>query len=305
MSDETANSVNAPVSGHVVQARDILGDVNVGARIVVPAAVEAPRKFGAGAEITVGARTYLVQAHLAEEGFSDDGSYRRARCQTAYGHVWLRQAATDPLSAEYELLKALRGNGFPHVVQFDVTGRTTTLVTTWPTASSGKPCDGLDAWLGPRHTLDSYRLYRLCGGLAGLATMLGRLHERGVVHRGLTPDGVIELDDGGLVPRDLGLAARSVGRNEHLSAYQAPEQHVRGTGHVGAWTDVYQLAAVAYRVIAGRPVEAVAPLPLTAWAPVPERLAAVLHAALSADPERRPDTRSFSAAVLAARADIE
>lgn len=302
MSDEVTNSVNGPVFGQVVQARDVHGDVNVygGARFIVPSEVEMPQAFGAGAEVTVGPRTYLVQAHLAGEHWSDDGPSRQARCKAADGHVWLRQAVTGALTAEADLLRALRGKGFPRVVQFDVTGRTSTLVTTWPTSRSGKPCDGLDALPGT-HVMDSLRLFRFCGGLAGLGTTLGGLHERGLAHRGLTPDGVIVLDDGGLVLRDLGLAALPVARNEHVSAYQAPEQHMRGSGDVGGWTDVYQLAAVAYHVIAGRPA---GPLPLTSWAPVPERLAAALHAALAADPAQRPDMRSFCAMVLAARADI-
>ena len=305
MSDEVTNSVDGHVSGPVVQARDVHGDVHLydGARFIVPTEVEKPQAFGAGAEVTVGQRTYLVQAHLAEERWSDDGTTwrRQARCKAPDGHVWLRQATpAGALGAEADLLKALRGTGFPRVVQFDVTGRTTTLVSTWPTSSSGKPCDGLDALVGT-HVMDSLRLFRFCGGLAGLGTTLGSLHERGLAHRGLTPDGVIVLDDGRLVLRDLGLAARPVGRNEHPSAYQAPEQHMRGSGNVGGWTDVYQVAALAYHVIAGRPA---GPLPLTSWAPVPERLAAAVQAALAVDPAQRPDMRSFRAMVLAARTDI-
>lgn len=303
MTDDGSNSVQGPVTGDVVQAREIHGGVHLGAQVVVPSAVETPRPFGAGTEIIVGDSTYIVQEHLAEEGHSADGWYRRARCMTANGHGWLRQGPGE-LAAERDLLRTLRGNGFPRVVQFDVAGRTTTLVTTWPTSGSGKPCAGLEAWLGPRHTLDSLRLYRFCGGLAALATTLGRLHGNGVAHRGLTPDGIVVLDNGDLVLRDLGLAARRITRGEHLSVYQAPEQHMRGSGQIGTWTDVHQLAAIAYHVIAGRPADAVAPLPLTSWVSVPHRLSAVLDAALSADPAQRPDIRAFGAGVLAARADL-
>ncbi len=293
------NEVHGPVNGQVVQARDIYGDVNVGAQFVVPSAVEAPRAFGAGAEVVVGGRAYLVHAHLAEEWHSADGTtlHRRARCAGAGGHVWLRQG-TAALARERDLLETLRGKGFPKVVQYDAP--TNTLVTTWPTARSGKPCDGLDALLGAQ-ALDSYRLYRLCGGLAGLATTLHSLHQRRVAHRGLSPDGLVELDDGGLVLRDLGLAAHPVARDEHAGQYQAPEQHMRGSGHVGPWTDVHQLAAVAHHLIAGRPATG---LPLTAFARVPQRLADVVAAALSTDPDRRPDARSFGAAVHAARSEL-
>lgn len=294
---DVRNEVNAPVTGDVVQARDIHGDVHLGARFVVPSPVDVPPEFGVGAEIVVGARSYFAQAHL-EEGYSADGRtrYRQARCTAADGHVWLRQG-TKALAREHELLRTLCGNGFPRTVQFEAD----TLVTTWPTARGGKPCDGLDALRGTQ-ALDSYRLYRLCGGLSAIGTTLHRLHERGLTHRGLAPDGLIELDDGGLVLRDLGLAAHHVTRNEHPGSYQAPEQHMRGSGDIGPWTDVYQLAAVAYDLIAGRPDFA---LPLTAWAPVPRRLADVIDAALSADPTRRPDARTMGAEVLAARSELD
>ncbi|KOV79283.1 hypothetical protein [Nocardia sp. NRRL S-836] len=295
-----SNEVHGPVNGYVVQARDIHGDVNVGVRMIVPSPVEVPRAFGAGAELVVGDRTYLVQGHLAEEWYSADGTtlHRRARCAVPGGHVWLRQG-TAALARERDLLAAVRGAGFPEVVQYDAPS--STLVTTWPTARSGKPCAGLDAVLGTQ-ALDSYRLYRLCGGLARLTTTLHGLHRHRVAHRGLSPDGLVELDDGGLVLRDLGLAAHPVARGEHPGHYQAPEQHMRGTGHVGPWTDVYQLAAVAHHVIAGRPVTE--PAPPAAYARVPRRLADVVAAALSTDPARRPDLRSFGAAVHAARSEL-
>ena len=299
----TENNINAPVSGQVVQARDIQGGVHLhqSTQFIVPTAVDVPRAFGSGVEVTVGEHTYLVHAHLAEERFSADGtvSRRQARCtriEPAGGPVWFRQdearagTVSQALADEHELLKRLQGKGFPQVVQFARDGGTTTLVTTWPQSGSGKPCEGLDALLGP-HPLDSLRLYRLCTGLAGMCATLGALHDAGAVHHGLTPAGLIMRDDGGLVLRDLA----------HTTEYLAPEQHPRGPGRPGPHTDTYQLVAVAYHVITGRPPNLGTPLPVRS---VPARLAIALDAALAPDPVRRPDIRALGAALRAACDDI-
>ena len=53
--------------------------------------------------------------------------------------------------------------------------------------------------------------------------------------------------------RDLGLAARDHEPGEGPAAYQAPEQRRGGNGRSGSHTDIYQLAAIAYHLVAGHP----------------------------------------------------
>jgi serine/threonine protein kinase len=130
------------------------------------------------------------------------------------------------------------------------------------------------------------------------------LHDHGVTHRYLTPGGIITLDDGRLVLRDLGLAARDHEPGEGPADYQAPEQR-RGDRHPGPQTDIYQLAAVAYHLVTGRPPNAGISLPVRAQArDVPERVRRALDAALALDPTERPDISSLGATLRAARDDL-
>jgi len=153
--------------------------------------------------------------------------------------------------------------------------------------------------------MDSWRLFRFLGGLAGLCGTLAWLHDQGAAHRHLTPAGIIVLDDGRLVLRDLGLAARGPEPGEGPADYQAPEQRRQARYRPGPRTDVYQLAALAYHLVAGCPPLARTPLPVRAQAPgVPERAAVALDAALSPEPAERPDISALGGALRAASDDL-
>lgn len=105
--------------------------------------------------------------------------------------------------------------------------------------------------------------------------------------------------------RDLGLAARGHEPGEGPADYQAPEQRLRSYRRAGPPTDVYQLAAVAYHLIAGRPPNAETPLPVRAQVrDVPERISRALDAALARAPTERPDIRSLGTTLRAARDEL-
>jgi hypothetical protein len=298
--------------------------------IAAPAVVTAAPSAGAwygGAEVAIGDRVYLIHDDLLEEHFSPDRSLLRRQARglrlvpssgPGAGYVWVRHVeahrgtplariALNALAHERDLLASLRSvRGLPRVSQFAADNRTATLVAGWPASrSTGVPCERLDALLGRDGApIDPWHLFRLCTGLAGLCETLAKLHDHGVTHRYLTPGGIITLDDGRLVLRDLGLAARDHEPGEGPADYQAPEQR-RGDRHPGPQTDIYQLAAVAYHLVTGRPPNAGISLPVRAQArDVPERVRRALDAALALDPTERPDISSLGATLRAARDDL-
>ena len=298
--------------------------------IAAPAVVTAAPSAGAwygGAEVAIGDRVYLIHDDLLEEHFSPDRSLLRRQARglrlvpssgPGAGYVWVRHVeahrgtplariALNALAHERDLLASLRSvRGLPRVSQFAADNRTATLVAGWPASrSTGAPCERLDALIGRDGApIDRWHLFRLCTGLAGLCETLAKLHDHGVTHRYLTPGGIITLDDGRLVLRDLGLAARDHEPGEGPADYQAPEQR-RGDRHPGPQTDIYQLAAVAYHLVTGRPPNAGISLPVRAQArDVPERVRRALDAALALDPTERPDISSLGATLRAARDDL-
>ena len=305
-------------------------------QLVGPTAGPAPGISGwqGGAEIMIGDHAYLLHDELLEERYSPDHSvlYRQARGLRLVPrggrddeHAWLRQAhvtsarsqpgpgqaspaaraALPALRGERDLLARLRSvRGLPRVTQLVADGRTTTLVLGWPATRSGAPCDTLSTRLDGGPT-DSWRMSRLFAGLAALCRTLAALHEAGFAHRLLAPSGIIVLDDGRLVLRDAGLAARGPEPGEGPADYQAPEQRAGSRGRPGPATDCYQLAAVTYHLVAGHPPHPRVPLPLLAQAPgVPDRVSAALAAALTSDPAQRPGLLVLARMFRAAADDL-
>ncbi|GAB2622271.1 hypothetical protein GCM10027168_62790 [Streptomyces capparidis] len=289
------------------------------------------QEWRGGGEIAVGERRYLLCDDFLDERSAGDHSLMERQAlamrlalsaDAASGYTWLRQvearrptasarSALKALERERDLLTGLRRvGGLPRLELYAPGGRTSTLALTWPVSPvTGAPCETLAAvyGLGEESLLDSWRLHRLLTGLSGLCNSLEALHNRGFSHRGLTPVGIVALDDGRLVLRDLGLASREPEPGEGPEVYRAPEQQRRGSWRPGpgALTDVYQLGAVAYHLVTGHPPLRGAPLPVRVHVPgVPASLDRAVQTALSADPAERPDARALAAALRSARDDL-
>lgn len=142
---------------------------------------------------------------------------------------------------------------------------------------------------------------------------LDYVHERGVIHRDIKPHNVYLTRDGRPIVLDFG-AARRGGTHGHRSAsvvvtegYAPLEQYQRRAPQ-GPWTDVYSVAALLYRMLAGQPPPMALdrigedPLEVADWAGIPAPLKAPLSAALAVKAaDRLASARSFRERLEASR----
>lgn len=113
--------------------------------------------------------------------------------------------------------------------------------------------EALSDWLRRSNTLTQAELEQV---LYPLLEGLELVHAKEVFHRDIKPPNILVRPDGSPVLIDFG-AARWQAANDGSSLvsiltpeYAAPEQSYAG-GEIGPWTDIYALAATAYRAITG------------------------------------------------------
>lgn len=167
-----------------------------------------------------------------------------------------------------------------------------------------------------KQRIDSRRALQLCAE-AGRA--LHVLHTHDVIHRDVTPGNILlsTRKDGGVhvLLADLGVAKSMIDEvgqtmTAGTPAYMALEQ-ATGVGVLDHRADVYSLAAVTYAMLTGRPpfpvrtlAELLArdpnelPAPVAAHVGAPPALDALLAAALSPQPGRRPPSATVFASAL-------
>jgi serine/threonine-protein kinase len=142
---------------------------------------------------------------------------------------------------------------------------------------------------------------------------LERAHAHGIVHRDLKPANIYLLQDGSVRLLDFGFAKFTRLRGLTLTgyiagspSYIAPEMWLRGSDKIDQRVDVYSLAAVVFRALAGRPpfigktltdfylAATTAPRPrLTEFrAELPADVDAWVEQALAIDPDARFSTVS-------------
>ncbi len=141
--------------------------------------------------------------------------------------------------------------------------------------------------------LDRYYIKPFLSNLLPLCETLKALHNEKRAHRMLSPTSIIMLQQPSrtIILRDLGLAAFPVRRKEGSGEYQAPEQvdWNNRSNMPGPQTDIYQLAAIIYRILTGLPVRSpwnILP-PGTANDYIPATIDTLLLRALSPEPQQR------------------
>ena len=98
--------------------------------------------------------------------------------------------------------------------------------------------------------------------LLALISGLERVHQQGIFHRDIKPANIILRDNDIPVLIDFGAARQFTGsQSKPLTAlvtpHYAPLEQYSKNGYLGAWTDIYALAAVAYTCLTGfMPIEA-------------------------------------------------
>jgi serine/threonine-protein kinase len=163
--------------------------------------------------------------------------------------------------------------------------------------------------LGERMARGRMSVDEVLAVLRPVADGLDHAHAHGIVHRDVKPDNILLGERGVVKLTDLGVAVAEdvtqITRDDAIVGslpYMAPEQFEPGRPTAAA--DIYALAAVAFQALTGRrvrtgktPLEVARaatqdpPPDLRALAPdLPAPAAAVLSAALSREPERRPVT---------------
>ena len=150
---------------------------------------------------------------------------------------------------------------------------------------------------------------------ADVAEALAHAHERGVVHRDVTPGNVMVDRDGRAKVLDFGIARAAQRMPSSTSvhgtvAYAAPE--VLAGHHGDQRVDVYGLGAVLYELLTGTPpfrgdgaavarrLQVRRPVPVRGWNPaVPDELDDLVQRLLSYDASERPDDLAEVARTLA------
>lgn len=135
-----------------------------------------------------------------------------------------------------------------------------------------------------------------------LISALISLHSAGILHLGISPENIIVGSDGRLHLQGFSIRdARHVStdlRPRLISGYSAPEQYAFGQD-IGAWSDVYGLAATIFRTLTGNPPPDGSRrakdsndlfVPAEIAEELPDYIAAALFNALQVNPESR--TRS-------------
>lgn len=94
--------------------------------------------------------------------------------------------------------------------------------------------------------------------LMPLLDALGEIHGASYMHRDIKPSNIYITFEGEPILIDFGAARASVGRTHGYTVvltpeYAPPEQATTDISSQGPWTDIYALAAVAYRCLMGTP----------------------------------------------------
>lgn len=93
--------------------------------------------------------------------------------------------------------------------------------------------------------------------LEPLMESLGKMHQKGLIHRDISPDNIMVQPDGSACLLDFG-AAKDMSFQQSIASqkvakkgFSPPEQY-REKGRIGSWTDVYALCATIYYCVTGK-----------------------------------------------------
>lgn len=94
--------------------------------------------------------------------------------------------------------------------------------------------------------------------LSPMLEALDKVHEKGLIHRDISPDNIMLLNGGGIRLLDFGaakdLSVQKVGGSSQLVVKHgfSPIEQYGSIGNIGPWTDVYAVCATIYYMITGK-----------------------------------------------------
>jgi serine/threonine protein kinase len=111
----------------------------------------------------------------------------------------------------------------------------------------------LKTWLEDNKLMSAGEVLSL---MKPIMTTLSRIHKKGLIHRDISPDNIMVLEDKSVKLLDFGATRKvSVKKDRGLTILLkrgfAPEEQHRTKGRQGPWTDVYALCATIYKCITG------------------------------------------------------
>lgn len=207
-----------------------LGITYIGFDLVLNEKVVLKEYFPLGSAAREGGRSNMLH------GNSPDNTEQRQKACESFLREARRTAAMDPIPAVVRVRDTFYGNETAYIVMDYV---------------EGIPLQEKLQKEGPMPFSDCVRLLRpLMEGLA-------KVHERGLIHRDISPDHIMVRPDGGAELLDLG-AAGDMSVNRGLQSqpvtrngFRSPEQYTEA-GRVGPWTDIYALCATIYSCVTGK-----------------------------------------------------
>ena len=152
------------------------------------------------------------------------------------------------LSEARTLARFNRQEGVVSVTDFFETNNTAYIVMEFLDGITLKQYIDTQGLLTPAEILDL---------MAPLMEALDEVHNVGLIHRDISPDNIMLLENGGVKLMDFGAARAYTEFGEKslsivLKHGYAPEEQYRTHGVQGPWTDIYALCATIYKCITGK-----------------------------------------------------
>ncbi len=111
----------------------------------------------------------------------------------------------------------------------------------------------LSEYVKQNGTMNATQLFTL---MKPVMKSLQKMHDKGIIHRDISPDNIMYLKDGTLKLMDFGSARYFNNQDNVMSVVlkmgYSPEEQYRKNGQQGPWTDVYGMCATMYRCITGQ-----------------------------------------------------
>ena len=204
-------------------------------------------------ETVVAIKEFFPSGIVSRDTANPDRATRSDVTMVNTGSTKAYRKSLDGFIKEAKTLGALRLPGVVLVHDFFEENRTAYIVMDYVEG------ENLTLWL--KHSggkLPEAQVLKLIRPLTG---SLQKLHEKGIIHRDISPDNLILQPDGSIMLVDFGAARTVVLEQEAEKAVQsmtvvlkpgyAPIEQYSSHGHQGPWTDVYAFCATVFRMLTG------------------------------------------------------